>query len=79
MQNNRTGFCVLQIIMDLLKWNPAVRGELMELIELHKSPFGTPAELECQTTTVVSVENKYVEETMWIACDMCDLWYHCKC
>ena len=65
--------------MDLLKWNPDIRGELMEHIELRKSPFGTPAELACQTTTVVSMENynyDIVEETeeteMWVACDMKD-------
>ena len=42
--------------MDLLKWNPAVRGELIEHIELRKSPFGTPAEQACQYIHAVSQE-----------------------
>ena len=35
-------------IMDNLNWNSAIRGELKENIDRHRSPFGTPAELACQ-------------------------------
>ena len=42
--------------MDILKWNPTVRGELMEHIQFRKSPFGTPAELACQYIYAVSQE-----------------------
>ena len=30
-------------LMDILRWNPTIRGELEEDVDLHRSPFGTPA------------------------------------
>ena len=42
--------------MDILNWNPSVRGELKEDIELRRSPFGTPAEFACQYIHEVSQE-----------------------
>ena len=31
--------------METLNWNSAVRSELRETVELHRSPYGTHAEL----------------------------------
>ena len=42
--------------MDILNWNPTVRGELKEHMQLRKSPFGTPAEHACQYIREVSQE-----------------------
>ena len=55
--------------------------ELMKLVELHKSPFGTPTRMSdyyCDQCGELYVEE--IEETeVWVACDMCNLWCHCKC
>ena len=42
--------------MEILNWNSIVRGELTEAVELHRSPFGTPAELACKYIFELSKE-----------------------
>ena len=43
-------------LMETLNWNSAVRSELRETVELHRSPFGTPAELACKYIFDISQE-----------------------
>ena len=43
-------------LMDVLNWNSVIRGELKETVELHRSPFGTPAEHACQHILELSLE-----------------------
>ena len=43
-------------LVETLNWNSAVRGEIREAVELHKSPFGTPAELACRYILELSQE-----------------------
>ena len=45
-------------LMDILNWNSAIRGELRETVELHRSPYGTcvPAEHACQYILELSQE-----------------------
>ena len=43
-------------LMDILRWNRTIRGELEEDVDLRRSPFGTPAEFVCQYILEVSKE-----------------------
>ena len=43
-------------LMDVLKWNSVIRGEVREIVELQCSPFGSPAERACQYILELSQE-----------------------
>ena len=43
-------------LMETLNWNSAARSELKETVELHRSPYGTPAELACRYILDISQE-----------------------
>ena len=43
-------------MMDVLNWNTVVRDEIKETVELHKSPFGTSAEVASQYIFELSQE-----------------------
>ena len=43
-------------LMEILNWNSTVRSELQESVELHRSPFGTPAEQACRYILELSQE-----------------------
>lgn len=42
--------------METFNWNSAVRSKLRETVKLHRSPFGTPAELACRYIFGISQE-----------------------
>ena len=71
-------------LIEILNWNSVVRGELNINQKLHRTPFGTPAELACQYILELSQEisrgTKMYQEKQMTDCSIQALnTYYCCC